>query len=641
MPASEGNILKKINSPEELKKLPESDLPQLCHEIRDYIIAVNARNPGHLGASLGAVELAVAIHYVFDTPNDKLVWDVGHQAYAHKILTGRKEAFKKNRTQEGTSGFPKREESEYDAFGTGHSSTSVSAALGMAMASKLKKTNGRQHIAVIGDASIASGMAMEAMNNAGVSNANILVILNDNGIAIDKNVGAISNYLTKIVSSKAYNKFKDKVWYMLGGGTKYGKNTREIVKQLGAAAKLTLLKGSNFFESFGFRYFGPIDGHDVVRMVKLLRDLKEIPGPKFLHTITTKGKGLKAAEKDQTKYHSPGPFNVDTGEIIQIPCPDVQPPKFQTVFGRTIIELAEKNDKIVGITPAMPTGSSLNIMMNKMPDRAFDVGIAEQHAVTFAAGLAADGMVPFCNIYSTFMQRAYDQLIHDVAIQKLQVVFCLDRGGLVGEDGTTHHGTFDLAYLRCVPEMTICSPMNEVELRNMMYTAQLDGMGTTAIRYPRGRGVMPEWKLPLEKLEPGKGRLLAEGGEIAFITIGPVGNYVNDILPKLLEEGISASHVDIRYLKPLDEALLHRILKQHDRIITVEDGTIVGGLGSAVMEFIHDNNYKADVVRLGVPDRFIKHGTVEELHRQCGYDADSILKRAKLFVDKRVKSGTH
>jgi len=616
--------LENIDSPDDLKVIPEEQLPGLCKEIRDYIIEENASNPGHLGASLGAVELAVAIHYVFDTPNDKLIWDVGHQAYAHKIITGRKDIFKKNRTYKGISGFPKISESSYDAFGTGHSSTSVSAALGMAVASRLKENNGRHHIAVIGDASIAAGMAMEALNNAGVSNSNILVILNDNGIAIDKNVGALSNYLTNIVASRAYNKFKDKVWYLLGGGTKYGTNTRAIVKQIGNAAKTTLLPRGNFFEAFNFRYFGPVDGHDVTRLIKVLRDLKEIQGPKLLHAITLKGKGLHLAEINQTKYHSPGKFNKDTGEIIETPCPGNQPPKYQTVFGRTLVELAEKNERITGITPAMPTGSSLNIMMEKMPDRAFDVGIAEQHAVTFAAGLAAAGIIPYCNIYSTFMQRGYDQLIHDVALQKLQVVFCLDRSGIVGEDGATHHGTFDLAYLRPIPNLIICSPMNEQELRNMMYTAQTEGMGTTVIRYPRGRGVLIDWKTPFEELVPGKGRIVSEGSDIAIFTIGHVGNNVNEILPSLSKKGISPHHIDIRYLKPLDEDLLHKTFTNFDKIITVEDGVINGGLGSTILEYMADNGYHAKIRRLGVPDRFVEQGTIPELHHECKYDAEGI-----------------
>jgi 1-deoxy-D-xylulose-5-phosphate synthase len=504
----------------------------------------------------------------------------------------------------------------------------------MAIAAGLKEDTDRQHIAVIGDGSIAAGMAMEAMNHAGDSNANLLIILNDNGIAIDRNVGAISHYLTDIVSSKAYNKFKDQVWYLLGGGTKYGKNTRAIVKQIGNAAKTTLLTKSNLFEAFNFRYFGPVDGHDVIRMTKLLRDLKRIQGPKILHLITTKGKGLELAELDQTKYHSPGVFDRETGMILKEKCKEKQPPKFQTVFGRTIVELAQDNKKIVGITPAMPTGSSLNIMMEKMPERAFDVGIAEQHAVTFAAGLASAGMIPFCNIYSTFMQRAYDQVIHDVALQNLPVVFCLDRGGLVGEDGATHHGAFDLAYFRAIPNLHICSPMNEQELRNMMYTAQHEGMGTFAIRYPRGRGSMAEWKTPFSKLEVGKGRWISKGKDVAVISIGSVGNYVTLASEKLKDQGVEIGHVDIRFLKPIDEDLLHEIFKSFDKVISVEDGTIIGGLGSALLEFMADHGYKADLKRLGVPDRFIQHGSLEELHRDCGYDVQGIIDAVKELLNK-------
>jgi 1-deoxy-D-xylulose-5-phosphate synthase len=638
MAAKPGALLTTIDSPADLKKLKEEDLPKLCQEIRDFIIEETSSNPGHLGSSLGAVELAVAIHYVFDTPHDKLIWDVGHQAYAHKIITGRKDVFYTNRMYKGISGFPKMSESEYDSFGTGHSSTSISAALGMAVASSLLEKNGRHHIAVIGDGSIAAGMAMEGLNNSSASNPNLLVILNDNGIAIDKNVGAISEYLLHIVTSKTYNRLKDKVWYLLGGGTKYGKNTRAIVRQVGNAVKTTLLKRSNLFEAFNFRYFGPVDGHDVIRLIKLLKDLKRIPGPKLLHTITTKGKGMKLAEEDQTTYHAPGHFNKDTGEIIEPDehCPGKLPPKFQTVFGRTIIELAEKNPKIVGITPAMPTGCSLNIMMNKMPERAFDVGIAEQHAVTFAAGLASQGMIPFCNIYSTFMQRAYDQVIHDVALQGLHVVFCLDRGGLAGEDGATHHGAFDLAYFRSIPNLIICSPLNEEELRNMMYTAQLEGAGTFVIRYPKGRGVMPDWKTPFSRMEIGKGRTLRDGTDIAVISIGPVGNYVAGAAKKLSDEGIDIAHYNIRFLKPIDEEMLHGIFRKFSRVISLEDGTVVGGLGSAILEFMADHQYAAKVIRLGIPDSFIGQGTMAELHSECGYDQEGIIKAAKTILSFKL-----
>lgn len=627
MTPSQGTALSKIHSPEDLRKLQIDELPQVCDEIRQFILEVISRNPGHLGASLGVVELTAAIHYVFNTPDDKLIWDVGHQAYAHKILTGRKDVFYTNRTYKGISGFPRRTESEYDAFGTGHSSTSISAALGMAVASALSGNRKQQHIAVIGDGSMTGGMAMEALNNAGDSKANLLVILNDNGIAIDKNVGGMSRYLTDITTSRTYNRLRDKIWVLMGGKTRYGANSRAIVKQFGNAVKSTLLKESNLFEAFGFRYFGPVDGHDVVRLVHLMRDLKNIPGPKLLHIVTVKGKGYERAEKEQTLYHAPGKFDMATGELKETHCQD-QPPKYQVVFGKTIIELAELNEKIVGVTPAMPTGCSLNLMMAKMPTRAFDVGIAEQHAVTFSAGMATRGLIPFCNIYSTFMQRAYDQVIHDVALQNLQVVFCLDRGGLVGEDGATHHGVFDLAYLRTVPNLSICSPMNENELRNMMYTAQLPGMGPFAIRYPRGRGMSADWKKPFEALPVGKGRMIREGRDIAIITIGHTGNYAMDACSLLSEQGIEAGLYDIRFLKPLDEELLTQVFKKYKKIITVEDGAIIGGLGSAVIEFANDHGFGAEIVRLGVPDRFIEQGTIEELQRECGFDTEGIVSAA-------------
>ncbi len=631
----QGPLLSKINSPDDLRKLQPEELPGLCQEIRQFILEVISENPGHLGASLGAVELTAAIHYAFNTPEDKLVWDVGHQAYTHKILTGRKDVFHTNRTYKGISGFPRMSESKYDAFGTGHSSTSISAALGMAIASSLAGNKNRQHIAVIGDGALTGGMAMEALNNAAVSKANLLVILNDNGIAIDKNESGLSNALTEITTSQTYNKLRDKIWVIMGGKTRYGANSRAIVKQISGALKSTLLRRSNLFEAFGFRYFGPVDGHDVVRLVHLFEDMKRIPGPKLLHVVTTKGKGFAKAEKDQTTYHAPGHFDKETGELKEALCKNL-PPKYQTVFGRTIIELAEKNEKIVGVTPAMPTGCSLNMMMVKMPSRAFDVGIAEQHAVTFSAGMAAQGFVPFCNIYSTFMQRAYDQVIHDVALQKLHVVFCLDRGGLVGEDGATHHGVFDLAYLRPVPNLTIASPLNEEELRNMMYTAQLEGMGPWAIRYPRGRGMMPEWKTAFRELPVGKGQKLRDGNSLAFISIGHIGNVVMAACETLSEQGIEAAVYDMRFLKPLDEEILNEVFTKFDKIITIEDGTILGGLGSAVMEFASDNGFHKTIIhRLGIPDRFIEQGTPEELYHECGIDAEGIINAAKTILDSK------
>ena len=632
MTPAQGTLLSNINSPADLRKLPVDELPQVCKDVRQFILEVISRNPGHLGASLGVVELTTAIHYAFNTPEDKLIWDVGHQAYAHKILTGRKDIFYTNRTLNGISGFPRISESEYDAFGTGHSSTSISAALGMAVASGLLGKKNQQHIAVIGDGSMTAGMAMEALNNAGVSQANLLVILNDNGIAIDKNVGGLSKYLTAITTSRAYNKLKDRVWWMMGGKTEYGANSRAVVKQIGNAVKTSLLKESNLFEAFGLRYFGPVDGHDVVKLVQLMRDLQNIPGPKLLHVVTVKGKGFEKAERDQTLFHAPGIFNMETGEITETLCKN-QPPKYQVVFGKTIIELAELNKRIVGVTPAMPTGCSLNLMMSKMPDRAFDVGIAEQHAVTFSAGMAANGLIPFCNIYSTFMQRAYDQVIHDVALQNLHVVFCLDRGGLVGEDGATHHGVYDLAYLRAIPNITICSPMNEEELRNMMYTAQLDGMGPFAIRYPRGRGVMPQWKTPFAELPVGKGRMIRDGKDLAIISIGHPGNTALEACNQLAGKNIEVALFDIRFLKPIDEELLHTIFKKFKKVITLEDGSLIGGLGSAITEFANDNAYHdATIHRLGIPDRFIEQGTLAELHHECGIDMQGIVNAVEQFL---------
>jgi len=629
MNIEQGEILKKIKYPSDLKKISEEDLPKLCDELRKYIIDVIAKNPGHLASSLGTVELAVALHYVFNTPYDKLIWDVGHQAYPHKILTGRKDVFHTNRTYKGISGFPKMSESEYDAFGVGHSSTSISAALGMAVASAMKNEKDRQHIAVIGAGSLTAGMAFEALNHAGVAKSNLLVILNDNGIAIDKNVGALKEYLLKITTSKKYNKFKDFIWWLMGGGSPYGKNSRALVRQLGRAVKTTLFTKSNFFESLNFRYFGPIDGHDVVKLTKLLNDLKDIQGPKLLHVITVKGKGLEKAEMNPTEYHAPGTFDSKTGEIIKKTCDEKLAPKYQTVFGRTIIELAQKNPKIIGVTPAMPTGCSLNLMMEKMPDRVFDVGIAEQHAVTFSAGMAVNGLIPFCNIYSSFMQRAYDQVIHDVALQKLNVIFCLDRGGLVGEDGATHHGVFDLAYFRCIPNIIISAPLNEKELRDLMFTAQSENFGAFVIRYPRGRGVMPEWKTDFEKIQIGKGQIIKEGKDLAFITIGHIGNNAIKASKILEKEGIDAGIFNMRFLKPIDNELLHHIFKNYQKIITIEDGVITGGLGSAVMEFAVDNNYHNTIVRMGVPDRFIEQGSIEELQKECGFDVDSIIETAR------------
>lgn len=619
-----GDILSSINSPSDLKGLNTEQLRQLCYELRQFIIDAACVNPGHFGASLGVVELTVALHYVFNTPSDKLIWDVGHQAYAHKILTGRRDIFHTNRKMGGISGFPKISESPYDAFGTGHSSTSISAALGMAIASDLQNNKERHHIAVIGDGSMTAGMAFEALNHGGVANANLLVVLNDNGIAIDKNVGALKEYFADITTSRTYNKIKDDVWHILGSLGRIA-DTRGIIQKLENAIKSALLNQSNLFESLNFRYFGPVDGHDVQHLTKILKDLSYIRGPKILHVVTVKGKGFPYAEKEQTKFHAPGFFNKKTGELKIAPCEKNLPPKYQIVFGQTILELAKENPKIVGITPAMPSGCSLNIMMSVIPERTFDVGIAEQHAVTFAAGLAVQGMIPFCNIYSSFFQRAYDQAIHDVALQNLQVVFCLDRAGLVGEDGATHHGSYDLSYLRCIPNLTIVSPMNEQELRNLMFTAQMEGEGPWVIRYPRGNGVMKQWKTPFEKIKRGTGRKLKDGTAVAVLAIGPIGNEALKVCLQIEQDrNINVGFYDLRFVKPLDEELLHEVFSKYNKIITVEDNALAGGMGSAVLEFMADNNYTASVRRLGIPDYFVEQGTLKELHQECGYDYDAI-----------------
>jgi 1-deoxy-D-xylulose-5-phosphate synthase len=634
-----GKLLKDINIPSDLRKLNASDLPQVCDDLRQFIIDLVSVKGGHFGASLGVIELTVALHYVFNTPYDQLVWDVGHQAYGHKILTGRRDVFHTNRIYKGISGFPKRSESDYDTFGVGHSSTSISAALGMAVASKHKGELDRQHIAVIGDGAMTAGLAFEGLNHGGVENTNLLVVLNDNCMSIDPNVGALKEYLTDITTSHTYNKLKDEVWNILGKVSRFGPNAQAIVQKVENAIKSALLKQSNLFESLNFRYFGPIDGHDVMHLEKILRDLKDIPGPKILHCITKKGKGYRFSEEgNQTLWHAPGLFNKDTGEIIKIAPASPQPPKYQDVFGHTIVELAEQNPKIMGITPAMPSGCSLNIMMKAMPDRAFDVGIAEQHAVTFSAGLATQGMIPFCNIYSSFMQRAYDQVIHDVALQNLNVVFCLDRAGVAGADGPTHHGAYDIAYMRCIPNMIVAAPMNEEELRNLMYTAQQDDVGPFVIRYPRGNGVMPDWKTRFKKITIGTGRRIRAGEDIAILTIGHIGNIASKACEALEAEGINAAHYDMRFAKPIDEMLLHEVFRNFKKVITVEDGCIVGGMGSAVIEFMADHGYAAQVNRLGIPDVFVEHGEQSELYAECGYDATAILIAAKKMIDKKTVS---
>ena len=635
-----GEILKNILFPSDLKKLDIEQLPQLSNELRQFIIDIVSSNPGHFGASLGVVELTVALHYVFNTPYDRIIWDVGHQAYGHKILTGRRDVFYTNRKYKGISGFPKVSESEYDAFGVGHSSTSISAALGMAKASQFKNEPDRKIVAVIGDGSMTAGLAFEGLNNAGIEKTNILVILNDNNMAIDPNVGALKEYLLDITTSKTYNKLKNDVWHVLGHLNKLGQNYQKLGQQIENSIKSFLLHQSNLFESLNFRYFGPVDGHDVVYLTKILSDLKDIPGPKLLHVITQKGKGFKQAEIDQTIWHAPGIFDKKTGEILTIKSDKPQPPRYQDVFGETILELARLNDKIVGITPAMPTGSSLNIMMKEMPERTFDVGIAEQHAVTFSAGLAIEGMIPFCNIYSSFMQRSYDQLIHDVALQNLNVVFCLDRGGLVGEDGATHHGVYDLAYMRCIPNLIISAPMDEIELRNLMFTAQLENKGPFSIRYPRGRGVIPDWKKPFEEIQIGKGRIIRKGSDIAILTIGHIGNFVTEVANILDKQHIDIAHYDMRFVKPIDEEILHEVAKKFKIVLTIEDASTIGGFGSAVTEFINDNGYNLIVKRLGIPDKFIDHGSPQELYKECGLDAESIAETVKRLIQPNILSHT-
>ncbi len=638
MEITPGPLLKTIDSPADLKKLPREKLHQVCDELRQYIIDVVSVHGGHFGASLGVVELTTALHYVYNTPYDQLVWDVGHQAYGHKILTGRRDNFHTNRKYHGLSGFPKRSESEYDTFGVGHSSTSISAALGMAMAAKYKGEKERKVVAVIGDGAMTAGLAFEGMNHAGVADADMLIVLNDNCMGIDPNVGALKEYLTDITTSPTYNKVKDDVWKLLGK-LPVGKNfSRAMAHKLTDGLKGMVSSSSNLFEALKLRYFGPIDGHNVAKLVDTLKDLRNIPGPKILHIITTKGKGYALAEKDQTKWHAPGLFDKITGEIQKKKYDLPQAPKYQDVFGYTIIELAEKNDKIFGVTPAMPSGSSLKYMMEKMPDRAFDVGIAEQHAVTVSAGMATQGMKVFCNIYSSFMQRAYDQVVHDVAIQKLPVIFCLDRAGLVGDDGPTHHGCYDIPYMRCIPNMIVSAPMNESELRNLMYTAQLDSTKNPfVIRYPRGEGVMPEWKTEMKEIKIGTGRKLKEGKDIAILSFGHPGNFAAAAIRELKNDGLSPGHYDMRFAKPLDETLLHEVFSKFEKIITVEDGTVVGGFGSAVLEFINEHNYKAEIKMLGIPDRLVEHGTPKELHHECGYDAPAIADAVREMMKLKIK----
>jgi 1-deoxy-D-xylulose-5-phosphate synthase len=635
-----GPLLGNINAPSDIKKLDRTQLIELSKELRQYIVDVVSVHGGHFGASLGVVELTVALHYVFNTPYDQLIWDVGHQAYGHKILTGRRDNFITNRKYKGLSGFPKRSESEFDTFGVGHSSTSISAALGMAMASHYKGEDKRQHVAIIGDGAMTAGMAFEALNHAGIEKSNVLIILNDNCMSIDPNVGALKEYLTDITTSQTYNKLRDDFWKALGKlpGKKF---SRSMVSKIEASLKGMVSKSSNLFESLNLRYFGPIDGHNISKLIDTLKDLKDISGPKLLHIKTVKGKGYELAEKDQTKWHAPGLFDKITGEIYKKNFELPQPPKYQDVFGHTIIELAEKNDKIMGVTPAMPSGSSLKFMMEKMPHRAFDVGICEQHAVTLSAGLATQGMKVFCNIYSSFMQRAYDQVVHDVAIQNLPVVFCLDRAGLVGEDGPTHHGAYDIAYMRCIPNMIVSAPMNESELRNLMYTSQLESTKNPfVIRYPRGEGVRAEWKTEMKEIQIGTGRKLKDGDEIAILSFGHPGNFAAAAIRDVHAEGINSAHYDMRFVKPLDEKMLHEVFKKYSKIITVEDGTVKGGFGSAVLEFMAEHNYTASVKILGIPDKIIEHGSLKELQTEVGIDANHIAEAirdmSKIEVNKLI-----
>ena len=619
-----GPLLSTIEFPSDLKKLKKEDLQQVCSELRQFIIDTVSVNGGHFGASLGVVELTVALHYVFDTPYDQLIWDVGHQAYGHKILTGRRKSFHTNRKYKGISGFPKRSESEYDAFGVGHSSTSISAALGMSIASKLNGDEKRQFVAVIGDGAMTAGLPFEALQHAGTTGADMLIILNDNNMSIDPNVGSLKEYLTDITTSRTYNKVRDEIWNGIGK-MPFGKFNQKMASKVEASLKNVVSKTSNLFEGLGLRYFGQVDGHNILKLVETLKDLQKIKGPKLLHINTIKGKGYDLAEKDQTLWHAPGIFNKDTGKINKAVFDSPQPPKYQDVFGKSIIELANLNKDVIGVTPAMPSGCSLKYMMAEMPDRAFDVGICEQHAVTLSAGLATLGKRVFCNIYSTFMQRAYDQVVHDVAIQKLPVIFCLDRAGLVGDDGPTHHGVYDIPYMRCIPNMIVAAPMNEKELRDMMYTAQHeDNKLPFVIRYPRGEGVMSNWQTPFESMAVGKGEKVQEGSDIAILSIGHPGNFVIEACQELAKDGIVPAHYNMRFVKPIDEDMLHEIGKKFSRIITIEDGTIVGGFGSACLEFFAEHKYYPSVTMLGIPDRIIEHGKPAELHRECNYDAQAV-----------------
>ena len=618
------SLLDTLHNPEELRKLSVDQLPEVCKELREDIIKQVSCNPGHFAASLGTVELTVALHYIYNTPYDRIVWDVGHQAYGHKILTGRKDSFSTNRKLGGIKPFPSPEESEYDTFACGHASNSISAALGMAVAAKHKGENDRHIVAVIGDGSMSGGLAFEGLNNASSTPNNMLIILNDNDMSIDRSVGGMKQYLLNLTTSNRYNQLRFKAYKALCKVGIMNEKRRKTMLRFNNSLKSIVAHQQNIFEGMNIRYFGPIDGHNVKKLAQVLRDIKDLDGPKILHLHTTKGKGFEPAEKNPGVWHAPGKFDPDTGERIVSDTSGL-PPRYQDVFGETLLELAQQNPKVVGVTPAMPSGCSMNILMNEMPDRAYDVGIAEGHAATFSGGLAKEGLLPFCNIYSSFMQRAYDHVIHDIALLNLPVVLCLDRAGLVGEDGPTHHGAFDLAYFRTIPNMTIASPMNEHELRNLMYTAQLPNKGPFVIRYPRGRGVLTDWKCPLEELPIGKGRKLKEGKDMAVITLGPIGNLAAKAIERAEQaSGKSIAHYDLRFLKPLDEAMLHEIGKQFKQVITIEDGALNGGMGSAVLEFMADNNYQPNISRIGIPDKFIEHGTIPELYKICRMDEESI-----------------
>lgn len=620
------NLLKDIDTPEDLRRLDVSKLPEVCNELRQKIIDELSCNPGHFGSSLGVIELTVALHYVFNTPYDRIVWDVGHQAYGHKILTGRRDIFCTNRKLNGLCPFPSPAESEYDTFTCGHASNSISAALGMAVAAKKHGENNRHVVAVIGDGSMSGGLAFEGLNNASSTPNNLLIILNDNNMAIDRSVGGMKQYLLNLQMSEGYNRVRYKISQMFHRWGILNEERRKSLIRFNNSLKSMLVQQQNVFEGMNIRYFGPIDGHDVTNLARVLKEIKDMQGPKLLHIHTTKGKGFGPAEKAATIWHAPGIFDKETGERIVADTHGL-PPLFQDVFGNTLLELAQQNDKIVGVTPAMPSGCSMNILMKAMPDRGFDVGIAEGHAVTFSGGMAKDGLLPFCNIYSSFMQRAYDNVIHDIAIQKLNVVLCLDRAGLVGEDGPTHHGAFDLAYMRPIPNLTVASPYNEHELRCLMYTAQLPDKGPFVIRYPRGRGSLVNWKCPLQEVEVGKGRKLKEGKDLAVITLGPIGNIAEKAIAQAEQEtGKSIAHYDLRFLKPLDEALLHEVGKNFRQLVTIEDGVLKGGMGSAILEFMADNGYNPQVKRIGLPDKFVQHGSVKELYRLCKMDEEGIYK---------------